>query len=105
MTRETPILHEVRAVIAPVGPCWRNSTGVDVTRGVRYGLGVGGADLVACIRGRFCGFEVKTPDGRLTKEQQLWAHVVRAAGGFYAVVRSAEDAIAARRRAEEGADR
>jgi hypothetical protein len=99
--RESPILHSVRAVLASEGPCWRNNTGVDLTRGVRYGLGVGGADIVACIPvtcscgvriGRFAGFEVKTATGRLTPEQALWRDAVTRAGGAYHLVRSAEDA-------------
>jgi hypothetical protein len=101
--RESPILHAVRAVLAEAGPCWRNNTGVDTSRGVRYGLGVGGADLVACIPvdlggirvGRFVGFEVKTASGRLTPEQALWRDAVTRAGGSYHVVRSADEAMRA----------
>jgi hypothetical protein len=105
--RETPILHACRAVFAQAGPCWRNNTGVDVTRGVQYGLGIGGADLVAVVPivittemvgrtlGRFVGFEVKTPTGRLEHDQKLWRDVVTRAGAAYHVVRSAEDAATA----------
>jgi hypothetical protein len=102
--RESPILHDVRAVLAQSGPCWRNNTGVDLARGVRYGLGVGGADLISIAPivvtpemvgatiGRFVGIEVKTPTGRLTAEQRLWRDAVTRAGAFYAVARSAEEA-------------
>jgi hypothetical protein len=102
--KESPILHAVRGAIAreSSGCVWRNNTGVDVTRGVRYGLGIGGADIVACVPvacecgitvGRFCGFEVKTATGKLTPEQRLWRDAVTRAGGAYHLVRSAEEAV------------
>lgn len=99
MTTETPIMRAVRAALAGDGRLviWRCNGGVDLTRGVRYGLGVGAADLIGLVRGsgRFVAFEVKTPVGRLSKKQKLWSEAVRNAGGFYAVVRSADEARSA----------
>ena len=111
--REAEVLYAVRASVAALpGVCvWRNNTGVDLARGVRYGLGVGGADLVGLRCGRFFGLEVKRPAagvrraGRLDREQRFWAEAVRAAGGFVAVVHSAEEALAALERCSAGADR
>jgi len=101
-------LHEARATLASAGVCWRNSTGVDVERGVRYGLGIGGADLVAIVPvrvvcpcgqtdatiGRFVGVEIKSPSGRLSIEQRLWGDAVMRAHGGYYVVRSGVNAVA-----------
>lgn len=109
--RETPILHAVRAALTRTGrvQLWRSNTGVDLARGVRYGLGVGSADLIGLLsgagpqRGRFTAFEVKSERGRATTEQAQWGASVRAAGGFYAIVRSPESALEALTRAEHGA--
>ena len=97
--KETPLLHSIRAFLAsqPGVTIWRCNTGVDTTRGVRYGLGIGAADLIGIVHqtGRFLAMEVKTPIGRLSAEQKLWGAAVQRAGGFYAVVRSIEQAAAA----------
>lgn len=118
-SRETPILHAVRATLAGECMCHRNNTGVDTTRGVRYGLGVGGADLIACVPmhvivvpdgtpgavriGRYAGFETKAPKRGPSPEQRQWALACRQAGGFYAIVRSPEAALEALDRAAAGA--
>lgn len=83
----------------------RNSVGFDAERKVRYGLGVGSADLVGCLRGsgRLFALEVKTPEGRLSPEQLAWLGAVQRLGGFAAVVRSVPDALAALERALAGA--
>lgn len=73
---------------------WRNNVGVDTMRGIRYGLGVGSPDLVGIAWGRFVGLEVKTPTGRVSKEQTMWLDMVRRFGGVAGVARSVEDAIA-----------
>jgi hypothetical protein len=108
---ETPIMHAVRATLARSGPCWRNNTGVDLARGVRYGLGTGGADLIAVVPvlivpehvgrtiGRFAGFEIKSPTGRMTPEQRSWQRAVENAGGSYQLVRDAAVADEALERA------
>lgn len=104
--KETPIMFEVRRALAATGHIllWRSNTGFDRERKVKYGLGLGGPDLIGVLKptGRLCGFEVKTPTGRLMADQKLWHDVVRGAGGFVAVVRSADDALAALERAIRG---
>jgi hypothetical protein len=73
---------------------WRNNVGVDVTRGVRYGLAVGSPDIVGVgPGGRFFGLEVKRPGGRAEPHQSRWADSVRAMGGVVEVVTSAEEAL------------
>jgi len=103
---ESVVLAKVHQALAATGRCviWRNQTGAlpAVGRGgrtypVRFGLGVGGADLVGLMRpsGRFLALEVKSARGQQTPEQRAWARAVQEAGGFYAVVRSAEEALEA----------
>jgi hypothetical protein len=91
---------------------WRNSTGYTEefsdrtmqSRGIRYGLGKGSADLVGIgPGGRFFALETKSPSGRLTPEQVKWANLVRRFGGFCATVRSVDEAKAALVRARAGA--
>ncbi len=82
----------------------RNTVGVDADRGVRYGLGVGSADLIGMLpTGRVFAIEVKTPTGRLSSHQHTWLAAVRRWGGFAAVARSTDDALDALARAESGA--
>ncbi len=90
---------------------WRNNTGAlhalgaaGRVRPMRFGLAVGSADLVGVLRpsGRFVAIEVKTSTGRLRPAQAQWSRLVQSMGGFYAVVRSADDAIAALARARAG---
>lgn len=119
--RETRILQDIRAAVAelPGVLVWRNNTGVDVTRGIRFGIGVGGADLVgiatvpalvgedtghydAARIGRFFGLEVKRPGGRARPEQRMWADAVRQHGGFVATVHSVGEALAAIERCRAG---
>ena len=105
---ETPILQAVRKALASTGlvMLFRNSVGYDDVRRIRYGFGKGSPDLCGILKpsGRFVGFEVKTPIGRLTADQKLWHAAARAVGGFVAVVRSADEAMAALSRAQGGAD-
>ena len=73
---------------------WRNNTGA--LRGVngrfvRFGL-VGSPDILACVNGRFVGLECKTARGKQSQAQMVFAAALSAAGGVYAVVRSAEEA-------------
>ena len=103
---ESVILAKVHQALAATGRVvlWRNQTGAlpAVGRGgrtypVRFGLGVGGADLVGLLKGsgRFFALECKTLRGKQTPEQRAWAQAVESAGGFYRVVRSPEEALEA----------
>lgn len=116
---ETALMHEIHEAIARSGRAliWRNSVGgvhgvvsTASTAGrayranVQYGLGRGSADLVGILRGtgRFVALEVKTPSGRVGRDQISWMHAVRSAGGFASVVRSVDEAMAALDRAAAG---
>lgn len=86
---------------------WRNHVGVlRDERGVthRFGLAVGSADLIGILApsGRLIALECKSETGRLRPEQRAWLDVVRRFGGFAAIVRSAEEALAAVERARRG---
>lgn len=107
---------------------WRNNVGVAHYPGaagsaaVRYGLAPGMPDLVGILdtpsvafarpaaRGRFIGLEVKRPaldgrpPGRVSRVQEQALRLIRAFGGFAAVVRSVDDACAAIERAAAGLD-
>lgn len=112
---ESVLQAEIRLALGrdPTLVLWRNSTGTAAhlnprtnrTTTVRYGLAVGSADLVGILApaGRFVALEVKTANGRVSPEQTTWLALVRSRGGFAAVVRSVDDAIAAIERARAGA--
>ena len=95
--RESSILHDIRLALGLVDGLvlWRNNSGVamQADRPVRYGLGLGGADLVGCYRGHFVALEVKRPGGQPTAEQVAWLEVVRRNGGVAEVVHSVEEAM------------
>ena len=82
---------------------WRNNVGVletDSGHHVRYGLARGSADLVGIVRmdnglGRFFALEIKTPTGRVHDDQARWLRLVQSRGGYAAVVRSVDEAMAA----------
>lgn len=81
----------------------RNHTGYDSDHKCRYGLGIGGADLVGLLRsGRGFALEIKSDHGRMTEEQRAWARAFRSFGGFCATVRSVDEALQALTRAEAG---
>lgn len=69
-----------------------------------FGLGTGSTDVVCMLApsGRWVCLEIKTEAGRLSPKQFIWHRVARAFGAFVAVVRSADQAIAAVERARKG---
>lgn len=95
---ESDLLHAIRAALVATGQLllWRVNSGVDLTRGVRYGMGVGCADLIGVLKptGRVFACEIKTPTGRLSLDQKRWAAAVNSAGGYACVARSVDDALA-----------
>lgn len=97
MNKETKLMNDIREAVSKKYDItlWRNNTGVDTTKGVRYGLGQGGADLVGVLGpdGRMVALEVKTFNGKLSHAQSCWLESVRKKGGIAAVVRSVEDAF------------
>ena len=103
---ERQIQQAIRlAVQGPDLVLWRNNVGHGVLsdgRHIDYGLAVGSADLVGICAGRFFALEVKSPTGRVSDDQMTWLALVRSKGGFAAVVRSVEDALAAVERCRKG---
>lgn len=88
---------------------WRLSQGGAMAREggqtYRAGLSVNGAaDLVGVLApaGRWFCLEVKSARGKQSAAQVLWGNLVRKMGGFYAVVRSVEEARDALERARLG---
>lgn len=63
--------------------CWKEHGGMYGTAGI--------PDIIACVGGRFYGFEVKTGKGKPTALQEATIRKINAAGGKAAVVRSVED--------------
>jgi hypothetical protein len=64
------------------------------------GLGKGSPDIVGCVRhpdghGLFVGFEAKTPRGEQSTDQKSFESRLGRAGGYYRVIRSANDAVQA----------
>lgn len=98
--RERGLMLRIRAALAviPGVVVWRNNVGVDAEHGVRYGLGVGSADLVGIVTvrglGVFAGWEVKMPGRKLRPEQSRWIDLVRRRGGIAGRVDSPEEAVA-----------
>lgn len=60
------------------------------THGGMYGT-AGIPDIIACVGGRFCAFEVKQPSGKLTRLQESTLGRIRVAGGVAGKVTSVED--------------
>ncbi len=63
--------------------CWKEHGGMYGTAGI--------PDIIACIRGHFYGFEVKTQSGRPTELQEAVIRKILAAGGTALVVRSVDE--------------
>lgn len=116
-----PILAALNAL--PGVRVARNNTGMlRDERGVpvRYGLGLGSADLVGIVVCRYCSahlerhgdvlevgrafcLEVKWPREKPTADQARWLQAVRRLGGFACVVHGELEALDAVRRCREGA--
>lgn len=103
---ETQLLAEIRLALGrdPRVVLWRNNVGTarheGTDRPVQYGLCVGSSDLIGIVTmangcGRFFALEVKTPTGRVSKEQTMFLALVNKRGGYACVVRSVDDARAA----------
>ena len=71
--------------------CWKEHGGMYGTAGI--------PDIIACIDGRFFGFEVKTETGKPTALQEATLRKINDAGGTSLVVRSVADVKAALQRA------
>ena len=63
--------------------CFKEHGGIYGTAGL--------PDIICCYRGRFVGFEVKTPDGKLSKLQEVTIAKIKAAKGEAFQVTSVEE--------------
>lgn len=113
---ETEILARIRGALnaLPDVRVLRNNVGIlkDVRgRSVRFGLGIGSADLLGVVRAREAqtgrirsvpiAVEVKAPSGHTTAEQRAWLAVAEKWGVVTGVARSVGDAMAIVDRARE----
>lgn len=115
--REQEIQRQVMLALSEAGClAWRCNTGTgwqgkmlhqaqgQVTLGdcrpLHAGLTKGGADLIGVAPGgRFLAVEIKTPSGRVSRDQEKFLLAVNRAGGLGFVARSADDALDALRQA------
>ena len=83
--KEADIVKAILRYLKTVPKCffWKEHGGMYGTAGI--------PDIIACIDGRFYGFEVKTEDGRPTKLQESTIRKIKNAGGIALIVRSVED--------------
>ena len=104
---ETEIMRRIQDAVGNTKRAQLARNNVGVTRDtprISYGLGKGSADLVGFLfeSGRFFAIEVKTPTGRLSKEQKLWLNFVNKYGGYACVARSVDEALSHLQLAIEG---
>lgn len=83
--KEADIVKAILRYLETVPKCffWKEHGGMYGTAGI--------PDIIACINGRFYGFEVKTEDGRPTKLQESTIRKIKSAGGIALVVRSVDE--------------
>jgi len=82
---EKDITAAIMRVLKMVPRCfaWKEHGGMYGTAGI--------PDVICCLDGRFFAFEVKTPEGSVTKLQERTIHRIKVAGGYAYVVRSVDD--------------
>lgn len=82
---EKDITAAIMRVLKTVPRCfaWKEHGGMYGTAGI--------PDVICCLDGRFFAFEVKTPEGSVTKLQECTIHRIKVAGGHAYVVRSVDD--------------
>ncbi len=83
--KEADIVKAILRYLKTVPKCffWKEHGGMYGTAGI--------PDIIACINGRFYGFEVKTEDGRPTKLQESTIRKIKNAGGIALIVRSVDE--------------
>lgn len=97
--KEIQLMRDIQLEMTRLGHrLFRNNVGVlKTTEGqyVKYGLCIGSSDLIGWHKDgcRFLAIEVKTPNGRVTPEQQQFIDAVRNAGGISCIARSVADAV------------
>lgn len=83
--KESSIVKAILKYLNILPECfaWKEHGGMYGTAGI--------PDIIACIGGKFYGFEVKTERGKPTALQEAAMRKIRLAGGIAAVVRSVDD--------------
>ena len=83
--KESSIVKAILKYLNILPECfaWKEHGGMYGTAGL--------PDIIACIGGKFYGFEVKTERGKPTALQEAAMRKIRLAGGIAAVVRSVDD--------------
>lgn len=82
---EKDIVNAIMKYLRAVPRCfvWKEHGGMYGTAGI--------PDIIACVDGRFYGFEVKNETGKPTKLQDATIRKILAAGGTALVVRSVDE--------------
>lgn len=75
---------------------FRVNAGVFGSRRIRS-VPNGTPDILACLRGRFVGIELKAAKGQLSAEQSQWHEGAQRAGGLIVTARSVDDVVRALR--------
>ena len=83
--KESEIVKAILKYLKNLPECfaWKEHGGMYGTAGI--------PDIIACIGGKFYGFEVKTERGKPTALQEATIRKIQAVGGIAMVVRSVED--------------
>lgn len=83
--KESDIVKAIMKFLKTVPRCfaWKEHGGMYGTAGI--------PDIIACINGKFYGFEVKTDIGKTTGLQESTIRKIKKAGGTAVVVRSVDD--------------
>lgn len=86
-----PSMDALRRMFAGRLMAWRQNTGR--RGGITFGL-KGTPDILGVLKpGRAFAIECKTAKGKLSADQEAWRAMFEAAGGLYAVARSAQEAV------------
>lgn len=82
---EKDIIKAIMKYLKTVPCCfaWKEHGGMYGTAGI--------PDIIACVDGRFYGFEVKTETGKPTGLQEATIRKIREAGGVAGIVRSVDE--------------
>ena len=83
--KEADIVKAIMKFLKTLPNCfaWKEHGGMYGTAGI--------PDIIACIDGKFYGFEVKTDIGKPTKLQEFTIRKINKAGGIAVVVRSVDE--------------
>ena len=83
--KESDIVKAIMRYLKSLPNCfaWKEHGGMYGTAGI--------PDIIACIDGKFYGFEVKTDIGKTTRLQDSITRTIKTAGGTAVVVRSVDD--------------